>query len=385
MMILGVFLHAAGVYGVGTSFPVRDPSGTRAFDVLVEAASSFRMPAFFLLAGLFWTYALGSRSLRHVLLRRIILVGLPFLTLALTLQPLQHLVLLSHQRAGQGFDAATFWHSFVEPGVVGSNAFTGRGFIGHLWFLISLLLYYLLAAAALPLLRRLDDAAPRDLVGPVLQHKWLCALLAGGAMIVLRAALRHGAGLHPDFANIVVYLPYFAAGAVAFSRPERFAALRRLGPLDLVLWPLAALVVFHPALKTAVHGSAVLLLQTYFALMAAVVLLRAFQAMLDRPWPLLQRLVDASYSIYLFHYLCVVCVALALLPYPGLPAGLKFGLAVAVGVGLPYALHHGVLARWPLLKLLFNGRMEPGKRRQGAASRERIIPPALDGSPSPRP
>lgn len=365
MMILGVFLHAAGVYAVSTSFVVRDPSDQPALDVLVALVHSCRMPAFFLLAGMFWTHGVRSASLGPTLKRRLALVSLPFLTLALTLQPLQHAALLAQQKDGWDFGLATFWNTFVSPGVLGPNQFTGRGFVGHLWFLPVLLTYYLLAAACAPLLGRLDQRLPVERGLVLLRHKWLCGLLAAIAMVALRSVLRHRLGVPTDYANLLVYLPHFAIGAIGFSRPERFAALRHVGPVDLLLWAASTPLVFHPDVQAWAGGAALLLAKTYFSLMTTVLLLRIFQRWLDRPGRWLQRMVDASYSIYLFHYFCVVSLALLLLPL-ALPRELKFAIVVAVGVLAPYALHHGVLNRSPLLRLLFNGRWS-GRPRTAAA------------------
>jgi glucan biosynthesis protein C len=117
------------------------------------------------------------------------------------------------------------------------------------------------------------------------------------------------------------------------------------------------------------------LLQLYFALLASVGLLRLYQAFLDRSWPLVQRLVDASYSIYLFHYICVVCAAMLLLAVQW-PALLEFALASAAGLVLPYALHRMVLLRWPLARLLFNGRWTGAPRDRTSQS----LAPVLDSS-----
>jgi glucan biosynthesis protein C len=371
MMILGVFLHAAGVYGADTSFPVRDPSGQTALDAFVHVVHAFRMPAFFLLAGLFWSHGLARNSLQHTLARRVLLVGLPFIALVLTLQPLQHALLLAHQHPDDRFDWSAFWQSYLAPGTLGDSAFTGRGFIGHLWFLPTLLLYYLLAAAALPLLRRLQARLPERWLLAGLRQKWLWALGAGGAMLLLRAGLRHGPW-HPDYAMLVLYLPYFALGALAFTRPERFEAMRHLGLWDLLMLPAAAALVLVPGLKTLVPGAGHVLVQVYFALLASVGLLRLYQVFLDRSWPLVQRLVDASYSIYLFHYICVVCAAMLLLAVEW-PALLEFALASAAGLLLPYALHRMVLVRWPMARLLFNGRWTGRRPERASAPLARIF------------
>lgn len=357
LMIAGVFLHAAAVYGANTQWVVVDPAqGLRVFDTLVAALHSFRMPAFFMLAGMFWTYVAQRNRLRHSLLQRAVLVGLPFLTLVLTLQPLQHLLLLTRDQGWVWPSWGSFWASYWQPGVISDNAFFGRSFIGHLWFLVTLLLYYPLAAVTVWLSFRTRREVPERVWLLLLREKWLWVLVAGGAMIVLRAALRHGLDWPMDVANIVRYLPYFAFGALGFASEARLQALQHLGPRDWLALALSAVVLYVPGVNEHLHGALRLLCELMFAFGVSVLLLVLFRRFLDRPWPWLRPLVDASFSVYLFHYFVVVVLALLLIPAEGLPIPLKYLLVTAGGVLLPFLLHQRLIARYRLMRLLLNGR-----------------------------
>ncbi|MED5618783.1 acyltransferase family protein [Ideonella sp. BN130291] len=361
LMIAGVFLHAAEMYGQHTDWVVRDPSTLGGLDLLVAMVSSSRMPAFFVLAGMFFSHALASRPLGEVLHSRSVLVATPFVVLALTLQPVQYAVLLAHQGRLSSMGLGEFWSSFVQPSVLSTHAFIGRGFVGHLWFLVNLLLYYHLAALAVWAVRRYRAPSLQALGLLCMRHKWLWVLLAGGAMVCGRAALRAVDGLHDDWADLVRYLPYFALGAFAFANKARFQALLTLGPADLVALPVAAAVVFVPALNQRVHGALVVLLHVFVATMVTVLLLRLFLRWFNQHWPLQQRLVDASFSIYLFHYICVVGVGLLLLPVQALPHIAKYAIAVAVGVWVPFMLHERLIKPYPRMRLLLNGRLPKTK------------------------
>jgi glucan biosynthesis protein C len=95
LMIGGVFFHAALVYSVYGDWLVRDPSGRTAFDMATTLLAAFRMPAFFVLAGFFCTYLMMRRPVHEVLLNRMLLVVLPFVAMAFTLQPLQYAIKLA--------------------------------------------------------------------------------------------------------------------------------------------------------------------------------------------------------------------------------------------------------------------------------------------------
>jgi glucan biosynthesis protein C len=387
LMIGGVFFHAALVYGVYTAWLVRDPSAYRAFDALALVLSSFRMPAFFVLAGFFCTYLMMRRPVHQVLLDRVLLVTLPFLALALTAQPLQYAIKLAygHELAAAGW--AGFLHRYLSPNALVKHPFIGHAFVGHLWFLADLLVFYVLAALVLmqPRLRRWGaQALSSPLTQLLLQRKVLWAGLSAAAVLMLEALLRW-AGVNPDFGlqDLLRYLPYFVVGAVAFSRAELLEAFLSTGPLELCVLPVAFLVEVFERHVGFLHEALGLLCQLFVAVMLSVLLLRLFRRFFNRRWALQQVLVDASFSVYLFHHVCVAAAAALLVPVHGLHPFAKYALVVAAGVGLPLALHMGLIARHPWLRLVFNGRLRPASdlpRPEGAPQRGPAtaipIPPA---------
>jgi glucan biosynthesis protein C len=366
LMLAGVFFHAALVYGAETAFVVRDPSRLNALDHLASLLSSFRMPAFFVLAGMFWTLVSNRGPLREALSARLRLVLLPFLTLAITVQPLQHALLLWHQGRLDDVDLGSFVGTFFQPGELSDNTLFGRPVVGHLWFLLTLVLFYLLAAGVQHVLEARRSALASALVDVALRHKWLWALAAGLGVAAVRALLAR-VWIAPDWSYVLVYVPYFAAGALAFRRPGRFEAFLGFGALDAAALMATTLVLFVPELRQRLPGLLLLPAQVGFALEVTVVLLRLFRRHWDRPSAWQRRLVDASYTVYLFHYAVVLTLGIALMGVAGMPSLLKYLLVVACAMGLPLALHVGLVARVPLLRWLVNGRTPP-KAAAGAAS-----------------
>jgi glucan biosynthesis protein C len=379
LMVAGVFFHAALVYGVQTQWVVRDRSDMGAFDIAAEVLSSFRMPAFFLMAGIFWTHIRQRNTLRATLKGRVVLVSLPFLVFALTLQPLQHALLLAVQHRLALMGPREFLVTFFQPGVLASNQLFGRSVIGHLWFLLVLLAFYGLAGALEWAHARWPAAAVPDVwIERVLRHKLLAALVLGGAVLAVRSMLVHALGWSIDLANMLLYLPYFAAGALAFRREAWFRALLQLNAPDIALLGAAAAVHFVPALQARLPGAFAAWCDVAYALPLTVVLLRVFQRWLNRPSALQQRLVDASFSIYLFHYILVVGAALLLQPYPAVPAGIKYLLVVSAAFGLPLALHTLLIAHHPTLRLLINGRLpKPRQPAAPAPAADEAAPPVV--------
>ena len=73
-------------------------------------------------------------------------------------------------------------------------------------------------------------------------------------------------------------------------------------------------------------------------------------------------LVRCSYTVFLVHHLVVVALGLLLLPLPW-PALLKFSLNTSLSLLLCCAVHMMLVERWPLLRLLLNGRRPPPEGR----------------------
>ena len=82
------------------------------------------------------------------------------------------------------------------------------------------------------------------------------------------------------------------------------------------------------------------------------------------PRPVFRYLSEASYSIYLFHHLCVVVTASVLLPMPW-AAPAKFAVVLAVAALLPLAMHHWLVRPHPTMRWLFNGGPRPAAVPRG--------------------
>ncbi len=77
---------------------------------------------------------------------------------------------------------------------------------------------------------------------------------------------------------------------------------------------------------------------------------------------------DSAYTVYLFHQALVVLVAIWLARHmTGAPALLKYSIVVATVLLVTIAAHQLLIARRPLLRFLFNGRMEAPARKSRAS------------------
>ena len=137
MMLLGIYLHIACGY---TPLPdvwwFKDPHTTNLFDPTLLFIHEFRMPMFFVLAGFFAAMIVEKRGLRPFLKNRAVRVLLPLIVGTLTLYPL--LLWMNHPLAF----TSTRWIGDINP--------------THLWFLLYLVVFYVVAAICWQALPRLE-------------------------------------------------------------------------------------------------------------------------------------------------------------------------------------------------------------------------------------
>lgn len=366
LMLLGVVIHAADPYAVGSRWLVRDPNGSVFFDRLVDGIHVFRMPAFFLISGFFSMLLLRRWSTSRFLRDRVRRIGLPLIATLLSFNLLQVGWLAAQAAPGSQWQ----WDTWL-------NAWRSGHWLGHLWFLVYLLAYCLGAALLAPALRRLPLTVgwlPRG-------RAWMLMLIGMAALLLPRAI----AFVHPDWGRLTLagmidpleflyYLPFFVGGLWLQSDALLLGEFSAFSVLD-VLMALATAAT----LRWVGEDPQTLVMKLLLAAASALWvwwLVRAALAiglrLLARPWTGWRKLADASYTVYLFHHLIVVVLATWLASVAA-PLALKFSLVLAVALLLPLLLHHSVILRNEWLRLLFNGRA-----RSAAGSGGHPIPEALD-------
>lgn len=359
LMTMGVFYHAAAVYTPGPTWRVPTDDAHVVFEWIAGAIHSFRMPAFFVIAGFFCLLTLEKygegRFLRHRLLR----TGVPLASTALLVNTwMNYLSWDNYRQLG-----------FVE--YVLSAAYWQEGtWVGHLWFLNNLLVYFMLTfllALALrqsqlePLRRRIArtcEMLPRIPQLPLM----LAILLPLANMLLVRVAWQFDNAylaylIEP--ASLALHLPYFAFGMLMYHQRDLVAALsgQRFWVAGLAL---AAVCLLLPV------GLADYRLEYAGYLVAwsmAGLCLALFQRLFDRPSHGFLYFSNASYTIYLFHQLLVVLFAVALAG-SGLNVFAKYAIVVGATFLVATVIHHYLVLRVPVLRLLFNGMTSgDGERR----------------------
>ena len=200
------------------------------------------------------------------------------------------------------------------------NTWITGDWIGHLWFLIVLLLY---TAVAIILYKPLQRACRRFAANP--RHALWILLAFPVLSIAVHAVARPSTAVADPFYGsislhtLVTYLPYYLCGLALYHWRNFEPSALRAWPALLVatiIWAALRGAVFSwPAQLAPLHALLRLLLP--WLLVCWILLLFARYA--DRPTPVSRFIADSSYTVYLFHHLAVILLASALLNAPWNP------------------------------------------------------------------
>jgi len=367
LMLLGIPYHVAMAYRADDVWIVNAGEGTRFFTLLADFIHLFRMDAFFLIAGYFAALLLARRAPGPWFAARLTRLGIPFLAVLLTLNPLLNLF-CELSNLGWRPALASWQHN---------GATSGGYWVRHLWFIIVLL--YLSAGAAL--LCRFRPRTGLATAPPARDAAWarnvpLTLLIAAGAIGLWEAVaieLFYMGGLATNLLQqvlrldqLIEFAPWFAGGWLIARAPAFRAALYRPSA-EVAMMGLVALMA-HYALGPMLHPAAGRFVEAIAAVALTQMLVAALCHVADRPNRIVQALVPASFVIYLVH-LPIITGLVLLGRHVGMPVTAKALLVMLATLALSCAAWQLVL-RFPTLRLMFDGVRMPA----------RPVPPAEPGA-----
>lgn len=345
LMTLGIFLHAARVYDGSGSWRISDSTSHSAFGLVVDLIHLYRMPAFFIVSGLFSLLIFDRFGPGQFLALRIRRLALPFFTTLLTVNVMQEWFL------------ARFVYSNAD------QAFAVSAWVGHLWFLGYLMLYVLTVWA---LLGSHDwSRAAVGILERVVRGKF-CLLRLYLVFIVAFAGLRfvqQALGISYikflgffDSTELIDYFLYFIGGLICFRSQNVYRAITRLEPVGVLLAAaLGALVLSELPRSFGASDAWHAMLRQSAAFFGAIFFMGLFVLLFSKSSRVARFFSDASYTIYLFHHFLVMVFAWALLSLPWSPVA-KYFVVVMLCVAATSCLHMFLISRVPTLRLFFNGK-----------------------------
>ena len=312
--------HVLKTFDTRPLYHLKNAELSPALDYVTAFIHQWHMPLFFVLAGWAAHGTVARRGVRGFVRERARRLALPFATGVVLLCPiLKYLELragLSITAAGVSTLPAPFTESFLDflP-----TFFTrlDRFTWSHLWFLLYLLTFSVVAA---PLLGRCVAAAPAARP-PSLRALYLPLVPLVLIQTTLRLRWPGVQNLYDDWANVAYYGCFFGLGFALARRPHWETVIDREWPRAAALGLGAAAAMTLGWLARGGVASATptpggLAIQTLSAVTGycvVVALLGAARRFLDVATPTLAYLVDASLPIYVLHQLAIVAIGYAVI------------------------------------------------------------------------
>jgi len=353
-MLLGVLLHALIPYlskpVPGLLWPVREPAPmSTGIDAVYWLIHGFRVPLFFVLAGMFAHWACAKHGPREFLRRRLRRLGVPLLLGTMTIIPLMYLV----------WSWGWVKSGLAEPSHIGHVRFghnMQRDLYGfaHLWFLEYLLIY----CGILALWRAISQRGKRDgdAAGSIssepstLPNRWFASLPALAVVVVAvptagvlwwdpRCLTEFHHWFLPRWSEFLYHGWFFIVGVLIGARPYALHLASRVWWAWLGAAPFAFWIMLR-AVQAAPHEQNLALAASAaaYAWCMSLGLLGLVVRCVPRVGTVARYLSDRAYWLYVSHPPFVGLVQV-LLHRVDVPVWAKVALAFVGAVGAGLALH----------------------------------------------
>ena len=297
LMLVGVGYHTLGVFSERRGAVA---GGWVGWDMLKDFTHLWRMPAFFVVAGVFAAIVLTRRGAGSWWRRRVVRLGVPLVFGVVVVNSAALLLTAWHQGRLDATSSRAAWLDVVWP---------PPAHLLHVWFLLQLLIFCTLLAGGVVLARRCavrltvrrvaDRLASRRL--PLLALLVTASALAGAVTAVVDINAAAGGLLNTGFTRNLVF---FAFGCLIGASPHGLHALvtRRDGAVLLLAMITATLLMSAGPLGVVYDHAAWWAMCTLCGLTWALVLMGFFHRwlQLDGWWS--RYLIAASLPVYLVHY-----------------------------------------------------------------------------------
>jgi len=371
-LVLGIVFHAClSFMPVFMGWAVQDISTSPLVGVFMTVSHSFRMEAFFLLAGFFSHLAFHRKGMGEFARARALRIVVPFAAGWFILRPLvvSGWIMGSASLRGEVDIWAGLAGGFQTLSTLPAGIFAGS----HLWFL-----YYLAMITALML-------AVRGLVAGAGERqevivRWADALVAWLAKspvsLLFLAVPTAGVlwfmrfwgmdtpdqSLRPHFPALAIYGGFFALGWMLDRQRELIAQFTRLTPQRWILASLGVAAILllggierdpgHPHYLAAHVGYALSYALTMWSLVFLTI--GVFRKLCPRPNAFVRYVADSSYWMYLIHLPVVVWLQVAVAELP-LHWSLKLAFISTMTIGISL-LTYDLFVRSTWMGWLLSGR-----------------------------
>ncbi|MBU2875237.1 acyltransferase family protein [Marinobacter salexigens] len=345
LMILGILLHAANIFSPNQVWLISSDESNILFSGISGFINLFRMPAFFMVSGFFFSYTY-LRKQRVDIVDRILRLLVPLVFTALTLNVIQEIVLSYYN--SKSLDLLRF--------------FTEGRWVSHLWFLINLSVYNVVVWVAF-LFKPTHIFLKKT--SSFFSGKWAYLLMIVAFPFIIDGiyALNSVVEIYKTIFNVgsvfilLFYFQFFVVGLFLGYSKELLFRFSSPKVIDLVVF-LLAYGVSWCIKKSAIEDSVVYDISAAYNYSILIIFLSSicfslFKRFLDYRSRFLGLVSESAYSIYLLHHVLVILFGIVFLSLP-----VNIYVAYPVIVILTFIvtmLAHQKIKKSSLLLFLLNG------------------------------
>jgi glucan biosynthesis protein C len=349
--LLLFYIHSAKIFYLWGPWYIQNTQKSRAISYVSLFVDHWHMPLFFILAGAASWFALGRRSGGQYVKERFKRLLIPFIFGLLVIVPPQ---IYFDLVANRGYSASyvEFYPRFFDPG------FTGKFDMGHLWFIVYLFVFSLIA---LPLFLYLKRDSAQRLMGRLAGF----FALPGTIFLLVIPIMVTDYVLLDFYPNPVYFVTFFLYGYILMADVRLEETIDRHKAVALILglamyiaWiSLVTREVIHPDWLQPIWRSLI----TWFCLIALLGYGKQFLNFANR---FLKYMSKAGYPLYILHQTVIVIIGFYVVQWNAAVVE-KFVTILAASFVTTMVLYDLLVKRINVLRFLFG--MRP-KRKSVKAS-----------------
>lgn len=337
LMLLGVVFHSALIFKLEGDWRVSSGHGSFIFNEVTKYIHYFRMEAFYIIAGFFFVLVFEKHGLKNTLKDRLIKLGVPMIIVGFTFNSLMNL--LSENRSYS----------------IGVNYILDGQWLGHLWFIGNLILYYILLSPLLLIWSSSKKAVFSKRF--VLFITFILTPILVALLSRLGSKLFTGNILFISFGKLYHYLPFFILGMYYWKVRSVVIPLLTMKTSIFLLLVFTFLRLIDQYLFIAeISWTLSLAFNSLVSLCLGISVIAFFNSLGQNKSQTVDKLVNSSYSIYLFHQPLIIVIFVFLLADLNINLYLSFFTLCTIVYLLSYILHTKVIENSPLLLFCFNGK-----------------------------
>jgi membrane-bound acyltransferase YfiQ involved in biofilm formation len=331
-MTLGLLYHVGLIYGITQEWRVLSDETSSFIQYASDFIHMFRMEAFYLISGFFYLLVF-SKGRAGFMKDRIYRALIPMLFCGFLINPI-----MNYYSYNWNYDLCSSYY------------FISGQWLGHLWFLGNLIIYFLLS---IPLCKFIIRS--KGLSSNALLFLFLFIVPVFGMLGLAISKITYNERfLFVSFHELFYYYSYFVFGCVCFKSKESFLSLLNfkysmlslfvfLSVLSICYIDLFSNDVFNKILVKFSTGSLVLFSISFLYCLGG------------RDSRLIRSFSDSSYTVYLLHQPLIILFYIFVFERSGFSLVQNYLLMVLSVFFISYCFHVFFVKNNKMIKFIFNG------------------------------